>query len=224
MSHSSTIFARQAVHAVLLAVLLAAAMVASRLPGFYQGGWLGITTGAWFWSLVAVTVIHQVYVWLCWRLQLHRATLTRLFGRAAFALYTAGFAVLILSRPILIVALSIANRDTVGLPAGVMVSAGVLLLLPAAYLFYSVARYFGFRRALGIDHFDPAYRTLPLVRRGIFRWTDNGMYTYGFLLLWAPAVGLSSIAGLTAATFSHLYIWVHYYCTERPDMRRIYGP
>jgi len=25
------------------------------------------------------------------------------------------------------------------------------------------------------------------------------------------------------AAFSHIYIWVHFYVTERPDMRRIYG-
>jgi len=28
---------------------------------------------------------------------------------------------------------------------------------------------------------------------------------------------------LLLAGFNHLYIWVHYYCTEKPDMERIYG-
>ena len=31
------------------------------------------------------------------------------------------------------------------------------------------------------------------------------------------------VAALVVAMFSHLYIWVHYICTERPDMRLIYG-
>ena len=35
--------------------------------------------------------------------------------------------------------------------------------------------------------------------------------------------GVSSLA-LVAAAFNHLYIWVHYWSTERPDMARIYGP
>ncbi|MGH8650439.1 MAG: hypothetical protein ACREUP_14225 [Burkholderiales bacterium] len=32
-----------------------------------------------------------------------------------------------------------------------------------------------------------------------------------------------SPAALGAALFNHLYIWVHYYSTELPDMKRIYG-
>jgi hypothetical protein len=28
---------------------------------------------------------------------------------------------------------------------------------------------------------------------------------------------------MVAAVFGHLYIWVHYFTTELPDMRRIYG-
>ena len=28
---------------------------------------------------------------------------------------------------------------------------------------------------------------------------------------------------LAVAAFAHLYIWVHYHCTEKADMRRIYG-
>ena len=32
----------------------------------------------------------------------------------------------------------------------------------------------------------------------------------------------ASWAALVVAFFSHAYIWVHYLCTERPDMRLIY--
>ena len=91
------------------------------------------------------------------------------------------------------------------------------------YLIYSVKRYFGFKRAYGIDHFDDAYRSLPLVREGIFRFSPNAMYDFGFLLLWVPGLVTQSLAALAVALFSHLYIWVHYACTERADMNRIYG-
>ena len=97
------------------------------------------------------------------------------------------------------------------------------LLVPIVYLFYSVARYFTFRRALGIDHFDPSYRTKPLERRGIFRFTRNGMYTFGLLVVWLPGLYAASKAALLAALFHHASIWVHYACTELPDMRRLYG-
>jgi len=49
------------------------------------------------------------------------------------------------------------------------------------------------------------------------------MYLYAFLLFWAIAVGLNSIAALIVAAFSHVYIWVHYYATEKPDMDILYN-
>ena len=44
-----------------------------------------------------------------------------------------------------------------------------------------------------------------------------------FSSLWVPALWLASMAALCVALFNHLYIWVHYYSTELPDMKRIYG-
>ena len=38
-----------------------------------------------------------------------------------------------------------------------------------------------------------------------------------------PGLYASSQAALLAAAFNHAYIWVHYFCTELPDMKRIYG-
>ena len=49
------------------------------------------------------------------------------------------------------------------------------------------------------------------------------MYLYAFLLFWVIAVGLSSSAALTVAVFSHVYIWVHYYATGKPDMEYLYN-
>jgi hypothetical protein len=42
-----------------------------------------------------------------------------------------------------------------------LICLAVLLFMPSAYLLFSVVRYFGFPRALGIDHFDESYRTKP---------------------------------------------------------------
>jgi hypothetical protein len=49
------------------------------------------------------------------------------------------------------------------------------------------------------------------------------MYTFGFFMMWIPPILAASKAGLLLAAFSHLYIWVHYFTTEKPDMERIYG-
>ena len=42
-------------------------------------------------------------------------------------------------------------------------------------------------------------------------------------MLWVPAFLFQSMAAMVIAAFSHAYIWVHYYATEKPDMKRIYG-
>ncbi len=84
--------------------------------------------------------------------------------------------------------------------------------------------YFGFVRAAGADHFDPnTYRQMPLEKRGIFQYSDNAMYTFAFLLFWAFAVGFNSLSAVVVAAFSHAYIWIHFFATEKPDMDFIYG-
>jgi len=78
-------------------------------------------------------------------------------------------------------------------------------------------------RAFGIDHFEPdKAKTFPLVNKGVFKYTANGMYVYGFLMLWVPGFLFLSKAALLMALFNHIYIWIHYYYTEKPDMNFIY--
>jgi protein-S-isoprenylcysteine O-methyltransferase Ste14 len=189
-----------------------------------RGELWGIGTPAWFWLAVVTPIAHQVFVWFCWRTQLHAKLLARLLGKGAFAIYASGFAILGAARVTSIVLLSEANRDTLPVNAIIPRIAAIVAAVPAAYLFYSVARYFGFLRATGRDHFDESYRTRGLERRGIFRFTNNGMYIFGFLLMWLPGLWYASAAGLCVALYNHLYIWVHYFATEKPDMRHIYGP
>jgi len=223
MGTMTLVFERQGRHLAALLVLLAGAYDATGLDGFGDGSFLGLGTAAWFWLTVGSAVVHQVYVWLCWRLELHGGVLTRQLGRAAFPAYAAGFTILIVARPILITGLAWSNRGTLPVsPVLTGVLAGILAI-PGVYTMYSVKRYFGTVRAFGIDHFDPSYRTAGLVREGMFKYSSNAMYHYGFLLLWVPGFAFQSVAALVAAAFSHLYILVHYACTEKPDMDRIYG-
>lgn len=217
------IFEGQLLHLLSLLILMGGIFAFSRTDGFSNGSLWGISTGTWFVLLIADTVIHQVYVWFCWRLEIHGRHLTKWFGKHAFTVYAVGFAIMILLRPVIITCLSWSNRNTLSLPSIVTIPLAVILTIPVLFLFYSIKKYFGFLRAFGIDHFDPTYRTRPLVKKGIFRFTDNGMYFFGLLVLWIPALLFSSIAGVVAALFSHLYIWVHFFCTEKPDMDHIYG-
>jgi hypothetical protein len=223
MINIQLIFERQLGHLVWLLVLLGGLYGASHLQGFWEGKFLGFATRTWVIASVANAVVHQVFVWFCWRTELHARLLTRLLGAAAFNGYAVIFSVLILSRPILFTGLAISNGGTFRSDPCIMTAIAAVLTVPALYLGHSVKKYFGFRRAFGIDHFDSSYRSAPLVREGIFRLTANAMYVYGFLVLWIPGVLLRSTAALCVALFSHLYIWVHYYHTEKPDMKYIYG-
>ncbi len=223
MTKTQLIFERQLGHLVWLLLLLGGLYGASHLQGFWEGEFLGLSTRTWVLVSVANAIVHQVYVWFCWRTELHARLLTRLLGTAAFNTYAVIFAVMILARPLLITALAISNESTFPPDPRIMTAIAVVLAFPAVYLAYSVKKYFGVRRAFGIDHFDPSYRSAPLVRQGIFRFSANAMYVYGLLFLWIPGLLWSSIAALCIALFSHLYIWVHYYHTEEPDMKRIYN-
>ena len=218
------IFERQPLHLVLLAALLVGVRLLVRLDaGVVSGSFLGIGAGTWLTLAVAVPVLHQIYVACAWRGELHRGLWSRWFGDRAFARYKVGFTVLFVARPLTVLALAVANRGSLPLPAVLAWSIGGVCLVPPLFLAYSIHRYFPLDRAYGIDHFDARYRNAPLVRRGIFRWSRNAMYVFGFLALWAIAFLFRSQGALVAAGFQHAAIWVHYVCTERPDMRRIYG-
>ncbi|HSL42546.1 MAG TPA: methyltransferase [Anaerolineales bacterium] len=215
-------FEKQAQHFLLLVVLLLGTYFLAR--GDVLAGQLwGIPTETWLWISIAVPVIHQVVVALLWRVELYHNKMTEWFGRRAFSVFKIIFAVLFVARPITLILLGISNRNTLmwdPVPAYVLAS---LLFLPFAYTMYSVFHYFGVDRAFGIDHFDPSYRNKPFVKMGMFKYTDNAMYKFGFLILWSIALVFLSKAALLVGAFSHLYIWVHFYSTELPDIKYIYG-
>ncbi|MCG6950041.1 MAG: phosphatidylethanolamine N-methyltransferase family protein [Acidobacteria bacterium] len=219
----AAIFERQWLHILFLVIALPVLwLMAMNCGCFHRGELWGVSTWNWFWIAIEIPILHQVFVWFCWRTELHRGLLSRLFGEHAFAIYAAVFAILLLGRLLVVTALAIASQETLPVNQNLLKVAAVAVATPVVYLVYSVIRYFGILRAFGKDHFDRSYRSRPLVRRGIFRLTSNGMYTFGMLILYVPALWLASRPALVAAVFAHLYIWVHFVTTELPDMRRIY--
>lgn len=223
MNCRKLIFEKQGLHYSLLAMLVAGTLVVGRTDRFSTGQFTSIPAFEWLCFGIGYAVLHQVYVWFCWRTQLYRLLLTRLFGQRAFFYYEIGFVILTALRYFAIVGLAAANVNSLPVNRWLLVSIAAIMIIPLVYLFYSVIRYFGIKRALGADHFDDSYRRMPLVRQGIFRYNRNSMYTFGFLLAWIPGLITASSAALLLALFNNLYIWVHYYATEKPDMMTIYG-
>ena len=208
-------------------------------PGVWKGQWLHFSSGAlllalvwvtWFflgepfpvafWIAVAFPVAHQIFVWLAWRFELRSSTASKSIG---FRGYLVIFFLLFGGRFISLAILAWLDKGSLKLPFIPQVSLTVILCLIGIYAMYSVKRYFGMARAAGADHFEPQYHEMPLVKEGIFRFTSNGMYVYVFLLFWAIAVGFNSSAALLVTAFSHAYIWLHYYATEKPDIDFLYG-
>ncbi len=156
-----------------------------------------------FWIAVGFPVVHQVFVWLAWRVELLNSATSRAIG---FPGYVVVFFILFGGRFISLIALGWLDRDSLQLWMLPRVLMASLFVIVGLYAMYSVQRYFGMMRASGADHFDTKYREMPLVNKGIFRYTDNGMYVYAFLLFWAIGIGFDSSAA-----------------TEKPDMRFLYS-
>ena len=216
-------FKGQGMHLVLGTSLIFLAGTLVR-PVLGDGSWLGIADVTWFWSAICLAVVHQVLVWIVFRGQLGWAVLTRLFGGADMVVWGLVFTPLLIARPILLLGLAVADHGSLALPRALAWIASVIFLFPCWYALYSVLRYFGFARALGGDHFRLAYREMPLVREGAFRWSRNAMYAFVFLGLWSIALISASAAALVLAIFQHAYVWVHYYATEKADMELLYDP
>jgi protein-S-isoprenylcysteine O-methyltransferase Ste14 len=216
------LFRGQAMHVFFLAVMLPVAW-ALAAPALGDGVWLGVGDATWFAICLAVAVLHQAYVWIAWRAQLGWSAFTRAFGDADFAVYNALFVPMLVARPVLLAATATADAGSLAMPARLATALGILVSVPALYTGWSVARYFGFARATGGDHFRRRYREMPLVREGVFAWTPNAMYTFAFLGLWAIALFWRSQVALVAALFQHAYIWIHYACTEEPDLELLHG-
>jgi hypothetical protein len=216
------VFERQIWHYLFLVALLATLLFISTADNFFMGTWLGIGTAGWLVISIMFAIMHQFYVWFVWRTQLHLLLITRTFGERGFKYYGAGFFLFFMARFLSIWALGISNMWSLDANQAVLNIIAIVITIPAIYTYYSVKKYFTIKRAMGIDHFDPSYGKKGFIRKGIFKYTSNGMYTFGLLLMWVPGLLFASKAALAVALFSHLYIWVHYYTLEKPDIRRIY--
>lgn len=214
---------KQGQHLFLLVILLLGVYFLTT-EDVLSGQLWGISTETWLWIAIGTPVLHQIMVALLWRAELYHNRMSRWFGKKAFTIFKVIFTLLFVGRPVTLILLGVSNAGTLNLDSALAYILAGLLMIPFAYTMYSVFHYFGVDRAYGEDHFKPAsYKDKPFVKQGMFKYTDNAMYKFGFLILWAIALLFLSKAALLAAAFNHLYIWVHYYFTELPDIQFIYG-
>ena len=179
----------------------------------------GIGAFGWFMIAMSIPLIHQTYVWICWRSELCWKLISNTIG---FKGYVVLFFILIISRLSAIV-LCFIDYGSFYQPGWLAWILGLILFIPGAYTMYSVKKYFGFLRAAGADHFDPKYRDLPFENRGIFKWTPNAMYVFAIGIPFSFAVATGSQSMFVVAIYTYISIWLHYFCTEKPDIVEIYS-
>ena len=120
---------------------------------------LGISAKSWFLFSMLTPLLHQGYVWLCWRAELCWKTISQTIGFKPYAVIMIIIGILRLSG----IGLSFADYGSWFTPGWIAWSISVLIFIPFVYTMYSVKKYFGFMRATGIDHFDPSYKNLSLI-------------------------------------------------------------
>jgi len=168
---------------------------------------------------MSIPLIHQVYVWICWRSELCWKLITNTIGFKGYAII---FFILIISRLSAIV-LCFIDYGSLYIPNLFAWILAIIIFIPGVYAMYSVKKYFGFLRAAGADHFDPKYRDMPFEKRGIFKWTPNAMYVFAIGIPFSFAVATGSQSMFVVSIYTYISIWLHYFCTEREDFKVIYG-
>ena len=183
----------------------------------------GLTAVGWAKASVALAILHQLILAFVFRMQLHRNLVTRVFGENDMKVWAMIFMPLLIARPITVILTGWADSVPITGYRGAEIALGLALLVPAVVALHSTLVHFTLPRALGGDHFRDDYLAMPKVTGGVFNHTDNGMYGVAFLGLWAIALLFGSWNALALALFQHAFIWVHMYCTEAPDLRRMHG-
>ena len=180
---------------------------------------IGINSLEWFLIAMFIPIIHQTYVWICWRSELCWRFISNTIG---FKGYVVIFFILIISRLSAIV-LCYVDYGSLYKPGILAWFISIIIFIPGAYTMYSVKKYFGFLRAAGADHFDPKYRDIPFEKRGIFKWSSNAMYVFAIGIPFAFATATGSQSMFIVAIYTYISIWLHYFFTEKEDFKIIYG-
>jgi len=178
-----------------------------------------------FWVVAsAVTAgIHQGAVAVIWRSEIHGCSMTRIFGAKSFMIHGCLFFILLATRLGSIVFASVNSPHTFSVPSILTEFAALCISVLGLWTLWSVFKHFGVKRALGADHFFSEYKHKKFVRKGVFLYIPNSMYTFGTLLFLIPGLIFRSQIGFACGLFHYLAVWLHYWATELPDMEYIYG-
>jgi hypothetical protein len=182
-----------------------------------------LSTSQWIWFSWIFAGIFQYWVAFFWRLELYGGRISAWMGSVGFPFYRIGYIVFGLLRLLPLIPIAMTSRNTVSVPVWISLPFLVVTIPLSLWDLYCATVYFGVTRASGADHFNPAYRSANLEKRGIYKYIPDVIYTVVLLAMYHPGLVWQSAQGLITAAVHHAFVWVHYFCTEKPDMREIYG-
>ncbi len=222
-SHYKSILKNQAYHLLAWLVIGALLYFAAEHFSAKESSIRGLSTFSWILISWIFAGLHQAWIVFFWRMELYTGKISRWLGKSGFLIFRIGFIVFSLIRLFPVIPVSLSTANTMSIPPYVTIPIIVISIPFILWGLYSVIFYFSVTRAFGADHFDPSYRKGTLEKRGIFKYIPNSMYTIILLMLYHPGLLLQSPLGLITAAAHHAFVWVHYFCTEKPDMKVIYG-
>jgi len=219
----SSVLKRQGYH--LLVYIAAGAVLyagVTQIPDAAARAW-GLTVPQMILLSWIAAGLHQGWIVFFWRMEYFLGKIGAWFGEAGFTIYRGGFVTFASVRLLLLIPIAMATARTASIPSALSFALVVVSTPFILWGLYSVHAYFGVNRAFGADHFDPAYVGGTLEMRGIFKYIPNSMYTVVLLLVYHPGLYWDSWPALLTAAAHHALVWTHYFCTEKPDMKEIYG-
>ncbi len=167
--------------------------------------------------------IFQAWIFIFWRLELYYGKIKKWFGNSGFPVFRAGFVLLGSLRLLPIIPISVLTGNTIEINNWISYALILITTPLILWCMYSVTFYFGINRLFGADHFYSKYREGTLEKRGIFKYLPNSIYTVMLLIFYHPGLFFHSSLGLLTALIHHIFVWVHFFCAEKPDMKEIYG-
>jgi hypothetical protein len=174
-----------------------------------------LTTGEWVGLSWFIAGVFQAWVAFFWRMELYGSWITNKLGKFGFILHQVGYEVLGLFRFLPLVPICISSKNT--LPVSPILSITIIIIAtpPILWAIYSAIVRFGFARAAGADHFYQHYRDGGFENKGMYRFVPNVMYTVALFWLYHLGLFWFSSLGLVVAACHHIFVWAHYFCTEK---------
>lgn len=209
-------------HLALLVLLLTTLNLALRhYPVTGQDPLFGTATETWVWLGTGAAVLHHLYLVILQRVELATGWFKENAPSYAHLAFLADNLLFAMLRTGTLVMAAMAGKDAIYLPFNLRLI--LALAFPVAYLLLAAHGRLPKPPAPAKSLFHPEAGFAA----GKSTWSGEKYlarrrFFYHLLtpLFYLPGLLTASNAALLLALFSHLYLWVHYFCTEVPDSRR----